>query len=44
MKNNLGFLIGRFQPFHKGHLNLLNTALDLSDKVIVFIGSSSEKN
>lgn len=34
--------IGRFQPFHNGHLYSLNKAFELADKVIVGIGSSQE--
>ncbi|MDC8757134.1 bifunctional nicotinamide-nucleotide adenylyltransferase/Nudix hydroxylase [Janthinobacterium fluminis] len=33
-------LIGRFQPFHKGHASLLRMALDAAPKVIVVLGSS----
>jgi len=32
--------IGRFQPFHAGHQEVLNRALQLADKVIVLVGSS----
>lgn len=31
--------IGRFQPFHNEHLNVLNKALEIADKVLVVIGS-----
>jgi bifunctional NMN adenylyltransferase/nudix hydrolase len=31
--------IGRFQPFHKGHLHVVNEALKLSENVILVIGS-----
>ncbi len=40
-------LIGRFQPFHKGHLYLLQTALSLAEEVVIALGSSNvldEKN
>ena len=36
--------IGRFQPFHKGHLHDIKNALKFSDKVIIGIGSSQEEN
>lgn len=36
--------IGRFQPFHNGHLYDIRNALKFSDKVIIGIGSSQEKN
>lgn len=32
-------VVGRFQPFHSGHLALLRRACQLSDRVIVVIGS-----
>ena len=35
--------IGRFQPFHKGHLNAIKIA-EKNFKVIIGIGSSEEKN
>lgn len=35
-------IIGRFQPFHKGHLYLINQALKENDSVIIAIGSSQE--
>lgn len=38
--SSLALCIGRFQPFHIGHLKLLRHALDAADCVIVGIGSS----
>ncbi len=35
--------IGRFQPFHKGHLHVIKTILKKNDRVIIVIGSA-EKN
>ena len=32
--------IGRFQPFHKGHLKLIRTILGKDDKLVMGIGSS----
>jgi bifunctional NMN adenylyltransferase/nudix hydrolase len=32
--------IGRFQPFHFGHLAILNKALELADQVIIVLGSA----
>ncbi len=32
--------IGRFQPFHNGHLAVIKTALSHSQNVIIFIGSA----
>jgi len=36
----LSVYIGRFQPFHDGHIHILDQALRSSDKVLVLIGSS----
>lgn len=38
----LGILVGRFQTLHKGHEDMINTALLLCEKVGIFIGSSQE--
>ncbi|MEN9865727.1 MAG: hypothetical protein RL748_1317 [Pseudomonadota bacterium] len=40
MTNELAVLIGRFQPFHNGHLGLLQTALEHAPRVAVILGSS----
>lgn len=32
-------LIGRFQPFHKGHCDLFNHAAEIADHVIIVVGS-----
>jgi bifunctional NMN adenylyltransferase/nudix hydrolase len=37
---DLAVLIGRFQPFHLGHLGLLRTALELSPRAVVVVGSA----
>lgn len=44
MSRKFDFLvfIGRFQPFHVGHLEVIQTALDQADKVIVLVGSSNQ--
>jgi nicotinamide-nucleotide adenylyltransferase len=39
-----GLLIGRFQPFHKGHLSAVKQILEQNDKVIIGIGSSQYKH
>ncbi len=44
MKYKTGLLIGRFQPFHKGHLYLLKKALKHVQTLIVGIGSSNISN
>ena len=38
----LGFVVGRFQAFHNGHADMMKTALEICDEVVVFIGSSQE--
>jgi len=42
MNNNLsrGLMIGRFQPFHKGHLSLARQILQECDELIIAIGSA----
>lgn len=40
----IGLIIGRFQPFHKGHLYLVGKALILVDKLIIGIGSTNITN
>lgn len=44
MSRKFDFLvfIGRFQPFHVGHLEVIKTALDQAHKVIVLVGSSNQ--
>lgn len=37
----VGLIVGRFQPFHKGHLYLLRKVLKSSDRIIIAIGSSN---
>lgn len=39
---NTGLIIGRFQPFHKGHTYLLKEALKYCDSLIIAIGSSNK--
>lgn len=43
-KYKIGLIIGRFQPFHKGHGYLIKRALERVDKLIIEIGSSNIKN
>lgn len=43
-KFKVGLVIGRFQPFHKGHLYLLQGALKVADKIVIGIGSSNVSN
>jgi len=39
-----GLLIGRFQPFHNGHLAYIKKILKECNKLIILIGSAQEKN
>lgn len=41
MKKGIALIVGRFQPFHKGHLFLIKKALENADKIIIGIGSSN---
>ena len=34
------FFIGRFQPFHRGHLAMVRRILETNDEIIVGIGSA----
>src|SRR5687767_3113980 len=34
--------IGRFQPFHNGHLSCIERAFELANHVIVIVGSANE--
>ena len=38
----LGFIVGRFQLFHKGHEALVNFGKALCDKFVVIVGSTNE--
>lgn len=39
-----GLVIGRFQPFHKGHLSVIREVLGDCDDVVVVIGSAEESH
>ena len=41
-KYKTGLVLGRFQTFHKGHEYIINKALEICSKVLVFIGSSNK--
>lgn len=43
MVEKIGLYIGRFQPFHKGHKSVVETALKQCDKLVIAIGSSQEE-
>ena len=40
-KFKIALLVGRFQPFHKGHLYLIKKALEVADQLIIGIGSAN---
>ncbi len=40
----IALFVGRFQPFHKGHLKDIKSALKECDEVIIAIGSSQHSN
>ena len=39
-----GLLIGRFQPFHFGHLEAIRFGLSKVDKLFIGIGSSNKSH
>jgi len=41
MDYSIALIIGRFQPFHLGHLYLIKKALEKADKIIIGIGSAN---
>lgn len=40
MATTRGILVGRFQPFHSGHLQLVETIVDEVDELVLGIGSA----
>ena len=36
--------VGRFQPFHNGHLDAIRVMLEAEDRVVLVIGSAEENN
>lgn len=43
-KYAVGLVVGRFQPFHNGHLYLLRQALEQAEQLVIGIGSSNVSN
>ena len=41
-KYNVAVFIGRFQPVHNAHIEMLQRAAEIADKVIVIIGSANQ--
>lgn len=39
---NVGVILARFQPIHNGHMELIHTALNENDKVLILIGSADK--
>lgn len=39
-KHKLVVLIGRFQPLHRAHVEIIRRALELGEKVVILVGSS----
>ena len=37
-----GIILGRFQPFHKGHASIVEQALEKADRVLILVGSAQE--
>lgn len=44
MKYRVGLVVGRFQPFHRGHLYLIKKALKQSERIIIVVGSTNKKD
>ena len=44
MKYSVALVVGRFQPFHKGHWYLLQQALAVADFLVIAVGSSNIHN
>lgn len=42
MHYRVALFIGRFQPFHNGHLYSLKKSLELAERVVIAVGSSQE--
>lgn len=40
-KYNISVIIGRFQPVHQSHIQIIEKALELSDNLIIIIGSDN---
>lgn len=38
---DLAVFIGRFQPFHDGHLSVVSKAREIADRVLILVGSSN---
>jgi cytidyltransferase-like protein len=43
-QDNIGLVVGRFQPPHAGHFYLIEAALEVAETAIVGIGSANARN
>tara|TARA_Y100000590_G_scaffold467922_1_gene648605 strand:- start:9204 stop:9707 length:504 start_codon:yes stop_codon:yes gene_type:complete len=41
---NVGILVGRFQPLHKGHIQAIEYAKNNSEKLFIIVGSAEKSN
>ncbi len=39
-----GLFVGRFQPFHRGHLEVIKTILQENDEIIIVVGSAQSSH
>lgn len=44
MKNNVGIVVGKFDPLHVGHINMIQEASGIFDKTIVIISHSDTQS
>ena len=44
MQTIRGFLVGRFQPFHNGHLQLVESIAEEVDELVIGIGSAGDSH
>ena len=44
MNYKIGFVLGRFQPFHRGHRYLIDKALEQCESIIVGVGSANKQD
>ncbi len=44
MSKDRGLFVGRFNPFHLGHLKAVEQILELEDELIIAIGSTQESH
>ena len=41
MKYQIGLIVGRFQPFHRGHLSMIRQSLEICEQIKIMIGSAN---